>query len=494
MIAARSTLLGLVAALFYAVVSLIRYWHFHAGLDLAIFDQAVAGYAAGHMPYSDIKAQAPFNLLGDHFSPIVAVLAPLYRLWPHVELLLIAQAALFGLSVVLITQIARRSHDALASVLIGSAYALSRGVVDSVTFDFHEVAFAAPLVIWAIDSISRKRTWQAAGACVLLLLVKEDSAFLLVGIGLWLLFERRWRLGITYAIAGTVAFCVLIYLIIPVFSFYGRYTYLDSTSIGATGVADSLSLFVANARNRVVSAEFVTMVAALLLPTVGRCFLSPILLVAVPGLAARLAMTNEAYVSLGMQYNATVSAIVFLAAIDSRWRGLAVLSPFRTVAGKAVLIPAWLRKHAWPATAVGLAIKALYLLPPSALVVSAAWSCDSCAAAAAAVHAVPDGSDVAADTRLMSHLTDRTRVRLLNPSFTDSVGQPLQVDYVIADVSTPGRFGLVTRLVASGEYSRLVDDEPFVVLVRSRSLRRIHARSRHTRPLTPRWITRVGPT
>ena len=124
--------LGFASALVYAVISLVRHVRFQSGVDLAIFDQALAGYAAGKMPYSDIKALQPFNLLGDHFSPIIAVLAPLYRIWPHVELLLIAQAALFGLSVGLVTRIARRSHGALGSALVGSAFALVGAVLSLV--------------------------------------------------------------------------------------------------------------------------------------------------------------------------------------------------------------------------------------------------------------------------------------------------------------------------------------------------------------------------
>jgi uncharacterized membrane protein len=309
--------LGFTSALLYAAISLVRHLRFQSGLDLAIFDQAVAGYAAGTMPYSDIKALQPFNLLGDHFSPIIAVLAPLYRIWPHVELLLLAQAALFGLSVGLVTRIARRSHGAVGSALIGSAFALSRGLMDAVTFDFHEVAFAVPLLIWAIDSISRQQIGQAAIASGLLMLVKEDSALLLIGIGLWLLFERRLRLGVAWTLGGVASLGLVILVIIPVFSFYGRYTYLDSGSIHANGLVDMLTAFTVNAIHGLASWNFVVMVVALVAPTLGRAFLSPILLVAVPAVAARLALPQEdASLSLGAHYNANLSAVIFLAALD----------------------------------------------------------------------------------------------------------------------------------------------------------------------------------
>ena len=451
--------LGFASALLYAVISLVRHLRFQSGVDLAIFDQAVAGYAAGTMPYSDIKAMQPFNLLGDHFSPIIAVLAPLYRIWPHVELLLLAQAVLFGLSVGLVTRIARRSHGALGSALVGSAFMLSRGLMDAVTFDFHEVAFAVPLLIWAIDSLSRQRIGQAAIASGLLLLVKEDSAFLLVGIGLWLLFERRLRLGLAWTLGGVASFGLVILVIIPVFSFYGRYTYLDSGSIHAEGLIDALAAFIVNAGHGFASWTFVVMVVALVAPTLGRAFLSPIILVAVPAVAARLALPQDAYISLGAHYNATISAVIFLAALDAERRASRPLGP-----SAARSSAPGRRAQAWPAMCVALAVAALFLRPASPLVLAEAWSCDRCAPAAAAIAVVPDGADVAADPYLTSHLTDRARVRLLIPSFTDSTGACLAPEYVLADLRSAGIDGLIQRLTASGAYTMVLRTTPYAVL------------------------------
>lgn len=452
--------LGATSALLYAVVSLVRHSSFQSGLDLAIFDQALAGYAAGGMPYSDIKAQQPFNLLGDHFSPIIAVLAPLYRIWPHVELLLLAQAVLFGLSVGLVTRIARRSHAALVAALVGLAFTLSRGLMDAVTFDFHEVAFAVPLLIWAIDSLCRQQIGQAALASGLLMLVKEDSAFLLIGIGLWLVVGRRVRLGIAWALGGVASFGFVTLVVIPRLSFYGRYTYLDQGSIHVEGLAESLAAFMANAGHGLASWSFVVMAVALMAPTLGRALLSPILLVALPGIAARLALPQEAYVSLGAHYNATLSAVVFLAALDAGRRASGPLGPRPTRSRTAAERPAL----AWSAMSAIIAAATYFLPPASPLVSPQSWSCDACTAAAAAIAVVPDGAEVAADPYLTSHLTGRARVRLLVPSFTDSVGACLTPEYVLADLRVAAIDDLVDRLNASGAYSMVLRATPYAVL------------------------------
>lgn len=74
-----------------------------SGFDLGIFDQAIRAYAHGHAPTTPLKGFG-FDLLGDHFSPIIALLAPLYRIWPSADALLIAQAALFALAAVPLTR------------------------------------------------------------------------------------------------------------------------------------------------------------------------------------------------------------------------------------------------------------------------------------------------------------------------------------------------------------------------------------------------------
>lgn len=69
---------GWAAALFllYATVSgrrqaLVR----TTGYDLGIFEQAVRAYAHLHAPVSALRGDG-FNLLGDHFHPVLAALAP----------------------------------------------------------------------------------------------------------------------------------------------------------------------------------------------------------------------------------------------------------------------------------------------------------------------------------------------------------------------------------------------------------------------------------
>jgi uncharacterized membrane protein len=91
-------LTSLFAFFAYSTMSIYQYNTFKSGVDLAIYDQTVKGYANLDAPYLPIKAQLPFNALGDHFTPIVTLLAPVYRVFPDVRTLLISQAALLAIN------------------------------------------------------------------------------------------------------------------------------------------------------------------------------------------------------------------------------------------------------------------------------------------------------------------------------------------------------------------------------------------------------------
>src|SRR5260370_32418053 len=81
----------------FSAISLFRYVHFGAnGFDLGIQDQTVWGYSRLEIIPNTVLGVP--NLLGDHFSPILMVLAPFYWLWPSAATLLVAQAVLLAVA------------------------------------------------------------------------------------------------------------------------------------------------------------------------------------------------------------------------------------------------------------------------------------------------------------------------------------------------------------------------------------------------------------
>src|SRR5215213_272353 len=121
----------------YGVLTLTRYRRFTiSSWDHAIFEQAVKGYARPGAPIVDIKAPG-FNILGDHFSPIDALIAPVYRMFPSAQTIVLAQVVLIAISVAVIALVAMRHLGTAIGAVIGVAYGLSFGLQSGVEAEFH---------------------------------------------------------------------------------------------------------------------------------------------------------------------------------------------------------------------------------------------------------------------------------------------------------------------------------------------------------------------
>ena len=150
--------------------------------DNAIFTQLLAAYASGHAPIVDIKGHG-FNLLGDHFHPLMIVLAPIYAVFPSALTPMILQDVLFGISAAVVTRCALRVLRAAPAVAIGVAYALSFGLQNAVSVQFHEIALAVPLLALGLCAL-REGRWRAAALwSAPVALVKEDLGVTVAVIG-----------------------------------------------------------------------------------------------------------------------------------------------------------------------------------------------------------------------------------------------------------------------------------------------------------------------
>jgi uncharacterized membrane protein len=233
-------LLTALAAAAYSAFALIRFHtYLSASYDLVIFDQAVRSYAHLQPGISVMKGLhngfgPHFSVLGDHWSPILAVLAPLYWVSNSPVNLLVAQAVLFALAIPWVWLFTRRAFGGgakatAAAYLVSAAYALSWPIASALAFDFHEVAFAPLLIAIALERLQAGRLRTALIALAALLLVKEDMGFLIAGIGIYLAVDRPGTLrrpvltGLILVAVGLAASVVSIYVLIPAFGGHSGY-------------------------------------------------------------------------------------------------------------------------------------------------------------------------------------------------------------------------------------------------------------------------------
>ncbi|OIJ91256.1 hypothetical protein BIV24_16130 [Streptomyces colonosanans] len=437
----------------YAVVSLrLHQRMLTSSYDLGIFEQVVRSYAEGHLPVSEVKGQ-DFPVLGDHFSPILALVAPFYWVWQGAETLLVVQAALLAVSVVPLTLWARRALSAPAGAIIGACYGLSWGIASGVGYDFHEVAFAVPLLAFSLAALGSGRLAAAACWALPLLCVKEDLGLTVLVIGLVIAWRGDRTLGMLTAAAGLVGTALTVFMILPAFSPSGSFAYwfLVEKASGAPrvpgdpgttgGSAGSLLDVLQRVTIGLVTPQTkVTTFALTLAPTVFLALRSPLLWVALPTLVWRFASNNGLHWGTAYHYSLVLMPIVFAAFIDALVR--------RETSGRS------LRRYLAGSAAIALVI--LPSFPLYQLVQPDTWQTDPrVTVARRLMDKIPDGATVQASNALVPQLTGRDSVSLYGAPSSRPDPQWVIVDTWVPDNQRwwPGE-----PLSAGGEQQRLTED------------------------------------
>jgi uncharacterized membrane protein len=186
---------------FLITEALLNHRALGTGYDLGIYDQVVWNMAHGR-PFATTLVYET-NGYYDHFEPVLALISPLYWLWPDVRVLLVLQAVALALGSLPIYLYARRrlgefgSDFALLALLPAAAYLVYPPLHSANLNDFHEVALLPALIGFALYGLltgRRRLMFLSLGLC---LLVKEDLTVTLLVFSLYILllkpagFRRR---------------------------------------------------------------------------------------------------------------------------------------------------------------------------------------------------------------------------------------------------------------------------------------------------------------
>lgn len=409
-------LLAGVLFLAYATVSVLRFRRMETrSWDLGIFEQAVRAYAHLHAPVADLKGPGAL-ILGDHFSPVTALLAPAYRVFPSPLTLLVAQSALFALSAIPVTRAAVRLLGRGAGIATGVAYGLSWGIQRAVDFDFHEICFAVPLIAFSLEAVLRGRHRAALLWALPLVVVKEDLGLTTAALAVVVALRARRTApravpcALAVAAFGIAAALATFTLVIPAFNTTGAYDYWDKVG------GDSPLTTAVGVKLRTV--------AWLLLPTTGLLAVrSPLLLATLPTLGWRFLSAEPHYWSTDWHYSAVLMPPLALALADAV--GTTRRSP-----------RPWLRAYAahLPACTAAAALALSTALPLAALSDPAAYrKGPQVAAREELLSRIPDGATVEANVGPISRLTGRCRV------FWAGAAKGERPDYIALD-NTGGDF------------------------------------------------------
>ncbi len=416
----------------FAALSILRQRAFATGrFDLGNMVQAVWATAHGHpLAITDLRGDQILRLAA-HVDPILVLFAPLWWVWPSPSMLLTVQAAAIALGALPVFWLARTHLGSERAALgFALAYLLYPAVQWLTLNEFHPVALATPLLLYAFWYLDEDRLLPFALFALLAAACKEEIPLVVAGFGLWYaLARRRVPAGAAIAAIGVVWTAVAVGLVIPHFnagsssSFYSRYSEVGGSP---GGVLRTALLHPGHLVSHALDHRGLTYLGQLLLPLAVLFLGAPLLLVAaVPELAINLLSATPTQTSIHFHY--TAGAIPPLVAAS-------VLGAGRLARSR----PGW----AFPlgALALGAALVSNYALGAipfwrelpggETIQAYATYVSKHDRIAARAVAMIPDGAVVSASNSLGAHLSARRRV-LSFPFVADAT-------WVAADETQPG--------------------------------------------------------
>lgn len=316
----------------FAALSVLRHDAFITGrFDLGNMAQAVWSTAHGHpLEMTDLHGDQ-ISRLAAHVDPILVVFAPLWWIWPSPQMLLVVQAIAVAAGAVPVFWLARKhlgsAHSALGFAL---AYLLYPATGWLTLNEFHPVALATPLLLFAVWYLDEERLMPFAVFAIAAATCKEEIALGVAGFGIWYALSHKRRLA-GAAIAGVAGLwaAIAIAVVIPHYNagaesdFYGRYGEVGGSAGGILKTALTHPLRIAEAA---FSARDLHYLLELVAPLAALCLLAPLVLVAaLPELAINLLSSATTQTSIHFHYTAglipplVVAAIFGAKRLSSRW-------------------------------------------------------------------------------------------------------------------------------------------------------------------------------
>ena len=393
--------------------------------------QAVWSTAHGHpLQVTGLRGDE-ISRLAAHFDPILAAFAPLWLAWPSPDMLLTAQAVAVAIGALPVYRLARKHLGTeRAGLAIALAYLLYPPTQWLTLNEFHPVALACPLLLFAIWFLDEGRLIPFALCGLVAATTKEEIGFVVAGLGLWWTLARGRRVeGLAILAAGAAVALIAIEVVVPHFnragssSFFARYSGVGGSPGGIvhTAVTKPWKLV-----TTAVTGRGLGYLARLFLPLGLLALLAPVLLLAaVPELAINLLSAATTQTSIHFHYTAGLIPVLIAATIFGAAR-LARSRPHRAAPlATGALVLALVSNYALGAIPLWR-----YFPGGQQAEAHAADVTRHDRIAARALRLIPQSAVVSATNTLGAHLSARRRV-LSFPIIQDAA-------WIAADETSPG--------------------------------------------------------
>lgn len=217
-------LLILLFLLTFGSLAFARHLSFNShALDLGTMAQAAwntaQGYPFEYTPLFEEYVPAPplsSRLASGKFELVFLLIAPFYRLLPSPLLLLTFQTLSLGLTAWPLYHVLHRllrTHP--PALLLTAAYLAYLPLHYVAMADFHPSALMPLFLTWAVYALQRQQ-WRAYTLTLLAaLLCRVDAAFVIGGMGLYLLWQRQWLPALGTLVLAVGWFALDFFIVVP---------------------------------------------------------------------------------------------------------------------------------------------------------------------------------------------------------------------------------------------------------------------------------------
>jgi|GEM_PF-5703331 len=200
-----TVLVSIAVFLYFAIARVLLYKTFQLPVfDFGIYVQTLWKVAHNQSP-SILFTRQP-HWLGDHFQPILYLIAPFARiLQPHLVLLILEPLAVAGSCIFLAALSYKYTKSTLFTLALVLCYSLGYSSYFALFYPFHPSTLVGPLLLWALWALDEERWYQFGIAILLALGCKEDVGYYLGMLGVWMLLFRNKKAK--YAALPTILVC-----------------------------------------------------------------------------------------------------------------------------------------------------------------------------------------------------------------------------------------------------------------------------------------------
>lgn len=224
----------------YLATQFICLWAMHGGLGTALWDFGFNDnviWNTAHGKVLMLSVRGGQNALGEHFTPIFILLAPLYWITQQPESLFFLQSLLLAACIPFLYGISRRlllDHETALCLSLAAFFYLP--LRSGILFPFQIQTFADPLLLAGFYCILSSKKLGGMVLLGLALMCKENIVMEVLGIGLFLIASKR-KIGWGVTALSLATLFLNTRIIEPMFSFdyqwnkWGYYSHITHPSL-----------------------------------------------------------------------------------------------------------------------------------------------------------------------------------------------------------------------------------------------------------------------